>query len=125
MSTSKKISVLTLQLMRKLKKGNTVFSYSCNTLGVYIFKLHADASLEGSNALAARRTFAVKEHCQGRDLVYRPSILGHKSVIATIKRLVHKDRVQANCDIPSQATFLAEWYRYRWLCWAVRCIKKR
>jgi len=65
-------------------------AYSCNTLGALISKLHTNAGIEGGNAQAARRTFAVKQHRQGRDLVHIAAILGHKS-ITTTKRLVGQD----------------------------------
>ena len=67
-----------------------VISYSCNTLGAVISKLHANAGIEGGNAQAARRTWAVKQHRKGYDLVHIAKILGHKSVTTT-KRLVEGD----------------------------------
>lgn len=78
-----------------------VISYSCNTLGAYISKLHVNAGLEGGNAQAARRTFAVKQHRQGRDLVHIAAILGHKS-ITTTKRLVGSDPARL-ADIVARA----------------------
>jgi integrase/recombinase XerD len=78
-----------------------VVSYSCNTLGAYISKLHANAGLEGGNAQAARRSWAVKQHRQGRDLVHIAAILGHKS-ITTTKRLVDGDPVRL-ADIVARA----------------------
>jgi len=77
-----------------------VWSYSCNTLGAYISRLHANAGIEGS-ASSARRTFAVKQHRQGRDLVHIAAILGHKSV-STTKRLVEGDPVRL-ADIVARA----------------------
>ena len=76
---------------RTLPSG--VLSYSCNTLGAYISRLHANAGIEGGSAQSARRTFAVKQHRQGRDLVHIAAILGHKSV-STTKRLVDGDPVR-------------------------------
>lgn len=76
---------------RMLPSG--VWSYSCNTLGAYISRLHANAGIEGGSAQSARRTFAVKQHRQGRDLVHIAAILGHKSV-STTKRLVEGDPVR-------------------------------
>ena len=70
-----------------------VVSYSCNTLGAYISKMHSNAGIEGGNAQAARRTFAVKQHRQGRNLIHIAAILGHKSVMTT-KRLVDGDPVR-------------------------------
>lgn len=78
-----------------------VVSYSCNTLGAYISKMHSNAGIEGGNAQAARRTFAVKQHRQGRDLVHIAAILGHKS-ITTTKRLVDGDPVRL-ADIVARA----------------------
>ena len=75
---------------RTLSSG--VLSYSCNTLGAYISRLHANAGIEGGSAQSARRTFAVKQHRLGRDLVHIAAILGHKS-ITTTKRLVENDPV--------------------------------
>lgn len=76
---------------RMLRSG--VLSYSCNTLGAYISRLHANAGIEGGSAQSARRTFAVKQHRQGYDLVHIAAILGHKSV-STTKRLVEGDPVR-------------------------------
>ena len=84
---------------RSLRSG--VLSYSCNTLGAYITKLHSNAGIEGGSAQSARRTFAVKQHRQGRDLVHIAAILGHKSV-STTKRLVEGDPVRL-ADIVARA----------------------
>lgn len=84
---------------RMLPSG--VLSYSCNTLGAYISRLHANAGIEGGSAQSARRTFAVKQHRQGRDLVHIAAILGHKS-ITTTKRLVENDPVRL-ADIVARA----------------------
>lgn len=73
---------------RTLPSG--VLSYSCNTLGAYISRLHANAGIEGGSAQSARRTWAVKQHRKGYDLVHIAKILGHKSVTTT-KRLVEGD----------------------------------
>lgn len=84
---------------RALPSG--ALSYSCNTLGSYISRLHANAGIEGGSAQSARRTFAVKQHRQGRDLIHIAAILGHKSV-ATTKRLVDGDPVRL-ADIVARA----------------------
>lgn len=84
---------------RALPSG--VLSYSCNSLGAYISRLHANAGIEGGSAQSARRTFAVKQHRQGRDLVHIAAILGHKSV-STTKRLVEGDPVRL-ADIVARA----------------------
>lgn len=68
-------------------------SYSCNTLGALITRLHANAGIEGSSANSARRTMAVKLHRQGYDIVHIAKILGHKSV-STTQRLVGQDPVK-------------------------------
>lgn len=78
-----------------------VISYSCNTLGALITRLHANAGLEGSSANSARRTMAVKLHRQGYDLVHIAKILGHKS-ISTTKRLCEGDPVRL-ADIVARA----------------------
>lgn len=84
---------------RTLPSG--ALSYSCNTLGAHISKLHANAGIEGASAASARRSFAVKQHRQGRDLVHIAAILGHKSVTTT-KRLVTGDPVRL-ADIVARA----------------------
>ena len=84
---------------RTLPSG--ILSYSCNTLGAYISRLHSNAGIEGGSAQSARRTFAVKQHRQGRDLVHIAAILGHKSV-STTKRLVDGDPVRL-ADIVAMA----------------------
>lgn len=78
-----------------------VLSYSCNTLGALISRLHSNAGLEGSSANSARRTMAVKLHRQGYDLVHIAKILGHQS-ISTTKRLVDRDPVRL-ADIVARA----------------------
>lgn len=75
---------------RKLASGG--LSYSCNTLGAHITRLHSNAGVDG-NAQAARRTMAVKLHRKGYDLVHVAAILGHRS-ITTTKRLVDGDPVR-------------------------------
>lgn len=75
---------------RTLPSG--VLSYSCNTLGAYISRLHANAGIEGGSAQSARRSLAVKLRRKGYDLVHIAAILGHKS-ITTTKRLVTLDPV--------------------------------
>ena len=84
---------------RKLPSG--VLSYSCNSLGAYISRVHANAGIEGGSAQSARRTLAVKLHRQGYDLVHIAAILGHKSVTTT-KRLVTQDPVRM-ADIVARA----------------------
>lgn len=84
---------------RTLPSG--VLSYSCNTLGAYISRLHANAGIEGGSAQSARRTLAVKLHRKGYDLVHIKTLLGHQSV-STTKRLVEGDPVRL-ADIVARA----------------------
>ena len=84
---------------RTLPSG--VLSYSCNTLGAYITRLHANAGIEGGSAQSARRTLAVKLHRKGYDLVHIAAILGQKSV-STTKRMVTQDPVRM-ADIVARA----------------------
>ncbi len=84
---------------RTLPSG--VLSYSCNTLGAYISRLHANAGIEGASANSARRSLAVKLHRKGYDLVHIAKLLGHKSV-GTTKRLVTQDPVRL-ADIVARA----------------------
>lgn len=84
---------------RTLPSG--VLSYSCNTLGAYITRLHSNAGVEGGSAQSARRTLAVKLHRQGYDLVHIAAILGQKSV-STTKRMVTQDPVRL-ADILARA----------------------
>ena len=78
-----------------------IAGYSCNTLGAYISRLHANAGIDGGSAQSARRTLAVKLHRKGYDLVHIAAILGHKSV-STTKRLVTQDPVRL-ADIVAKA----------------------
>jgi len=67
-------------------------SYSCNALGAYISRLHANAGIEGGSAQSARRTFATKLYRKGYDYRHLAEILGVQSV-TTVKRLVEADPV--------------------------------
>ncbi|MDP2449086.1 MAG: site-specific integrase [Polaromonas sp.] len=84
---------------RTLPSG--VLSHSCNSLGAYISRLHANAGVEGGSAQSAKRTLAVKLHRKGYDLVHIAALLGHKS-ISTTKRLVSQDPVRL-ADIVARA----------------------
>ena len=84
---------------RTLPSG--LLSCSCNSLGAYISRLHANAGIEGGSAQSARRTLAVKLHRKGYDLVHIAALLGHKSV-STTKRLVMQDPVRM-ADIVARA----------------------
>ncbi|HDR9511791.1 TPA: hypothetical protein QDC03_007026 [Burkholderia cepacia] len=48
--------------------GSGAISYSCETLAEIVRRLHQQAGIEGGNASAARRTFAVRLHRDGRSL---------------------------------------------------------
>lgn len=76
---------------RTLPSG--ALSYSCNTLGAYISRVHANAGIEDASANSARRTLVVRLHRQGYDLVDIAALLGHKS-ISTTKRLLTQDPVR-------------------------------
>ena len=84
---------------RTLPSG--LLSCSCNSLGAYISRLHANAGIEGGSAQSTRRTLAVKLHRKGYDLVHIAALLGHKSV-STTKRLVMQDPVRL-ADIVARA----------------------
>ena len=86
-------------IKRTLPSG--LLSYSCNTLGAYISRLHTNAGIKGGSAESARRTLAVKLHRKGYDLVHIAAILGLKSV-STTKRLVMQDPVRL-ADIVARA----------------------
>ena len=73
---------------RELPTGK--LSFSCNSLGAHIVKLHSNAGIQGGSAQSARRTFAVKQYRLGRSLAQIAAILGHKSVDTT-KRLINSD----------------------------------
>jgi integrase/recombinase XerD len=75
---------------RVLKSG--VVSYSCNTLGALISRLHADCGIVEGSAQSARRTFAINAYRQGYDLVHIAHILGQKSISST-KKMVEQDPI--------------------------------
>lgn len=80
------------QLTKRTTQSGTV-SYSCDSLSQRVRKLHAQAGVEGANALAARRTFAVRLARKGFDLRHIAELLGHASLTAT-KRLVDEDPIR-------------------------------
>ena len=84
---------------RTLPSG--LLSCSCNSLGAYISRLHANAGIEGGSAQSARRTLEVKLHRKGYDLVHIAALHDHKSV-STTKRLVMQDPVRM-ADIVARA----------------------
>lgn len=87
--------------LTKKKLASGLLSYSCNTLGALITRLHVNVGLEGFSANSARRTMAVKLHRLGYDVVHIAKILGHKSV-STTQRLVGQDPVKL-ADIVARA----------------------
>lgn len=80
------------QLTKRVTKSGAT-SYSCDSLSQRFRKLHAQAGVEGANALAARRTFAVRLARKGFDLRHIAELLGHASLTAT-KRLVDEDPIR-------------------------------
>jgi site-specific recombinase XerD len=79
-------------LTSRVLKASGLLSYSCNTLGALIARLHSDCGIEGGSAQSARRTFVVNAHKQGFDLVHIAHIVGHKSISST-KRMALQDPV--------------------------------
>ncbi|KVT55547.1 site-specific integrase [Burkholderia ubonensis] len=67
-------------------------SYSCETLNEIIRRLHTQAGIESGNANAARRTFAVNLHRQGRSPKLIQQLIGVSS-LAAVRRLVDGDPV--------------------------------
>jgi site-specific recombinase XerD len=67
-------------------------SYSCETLNEIIRRLHTQAGIESGSANAARRTFAVNLHRQGRSPKLIQKLIGVSS-LAAVKRLVDSDPV--------------------------------
>jgi len=72
------------------KTASGTLSYSCDSLSQLFRKLHSQAGIEGANALAGRRTFAVRLHRKGFDLKLISALLGHVTLTAT-KRLIDSD----------------------------------
>lgn len=58
-------------------------SYSCDSLSQLFRKLHLQAGIEGAGAMSGRRTFAVRLHQLGYDLMHINELLGHETLIAT------------------------------------------
>ncbi|MGF6756571.1 tyrosine-type recombinase/integrase [Paraburkholderia sp. GAS42] len=73
--------------------GSGVISYSCETLTEIVRRLHQQAGIEGGNASAARRTFAVRLHRDGRSLKLIQELLGVSSLSA-VKNLIQRDPVR-------------------------------
>jgi site-specific recombinase XerD len=68
-------------------------SYSCESLTEIVRRLHQQAGIEHGNASAARRTFAVRLHRDGRSLKLIQQLIGVSSLSA-VKRLIDGDPVR-------------------------------
>jgi site-specific recombinase XerD len=79
-------------LTKRVLASSGKLSYSCNTLGALITRLHADCGIHGGSAQSARRTFAINAYSQGYDLVHIAHILGQKSISST-KKMVEQNPV--------------------------------
>ena len=73
--------------------GTGAVSYSCETLTEIVRRLHQQAGIENGNASAARRTFAVRLHRDGRSLKLIQELIGVSSLSA-VKKLVESDPVR-------------------------------
>ncbi|CAM2195975.1 protein of unknown function [Paraburkholderia kururiensis] len=73
--------------------GSGTISYSCETLTEIVRRLHYQAGIEGGNASAARRSFAVQLHRQGRSLKLIQTLIGVSSLSA-VKSLIEADPVR-------------------------------
>jgi integrase len=76
---------------RKTPSG--AVSYSCESLTEIVRRLHQQAGIEHGNASAARRTFAVRLHRDGRSLKLIQQLIGVSSLSA-VKRLIDGDPVR-------------------------------
>lgn len=68
-------------------------SYSCESLAEIVRRLHQQAGIEHGNSSAARRTFAVRLHRDGRSLKLVQELIGVSSLTA-VKNLVEGDPVR-------------------------------
>ncbi|MBF6989311.1 site-specific integrase [Cupriavidus sp. IK-TO18] len=68
-------------------------SYSCESLAEIYRRLHQQAGIANGNASAARRTFAVRLHRQGRNPKLIQELIGVSSLSA-VKRMVESDPVR-------------------------------
>jgi site-specific recombinase XerD len=73
-------------------------SYSCETLNEIVRRLHTQAGIEGGNASAARRTFAVRLHRDGRSLKLIQELIGVSSLSA-VKNLIDADPVRLSAIV--------------------------
>lgn len=77
---------------KRVTRTGTI-SYSCETLTEIVRRLHQQAGIENGNASAARRTFAVRLHRDGRSLKLIQELIGVSSLSA-VKRLIDADPVR-------------------------------
>ncbi|MBB1636082.1 site-specific integrase [Cupriavidus sp. UME77] len=73
-------------------------SYSCESLTEIFRRLHQQAGIANGNASAARRTFAVMLHRQGRSIKLIQELIGVSSLSA-VKRLVEGDPVRLSAIV--------------------------
>lgn len=73
-------------------------SYSCETQTEIMRRLHQQAGIENGNASAARRTFAVRLHRDGRSLKLIQELIGVSSLSA-VKNLVEGDPVRLSAIV--------------------------
>jgi hypothetical protein len=78
--------------------GSGAISYLCETLTEIVRRLHQQARIEGGNASAARRTFAVRPHRDGRSLKLIQEMIGVSSLSAA-KNLVDGDPVRLSAIV--------------------------
>jgi hypothetical protein len=78
--------------------GSGAISYSCETLTEIVRRLHQQAGIEGGNASAARRTFAVRLHRDGRSLKLIQQLIGVSSLSAA-KNLIEGDPVRLSAIV--------------------------
>ncbi|MGF6604446.1 site-specific recombinase XerD [Paraburkholderia sp. GAS448] len=78
--------------------GSGAISYSCETLTEIVRRLQQQAGIEGGNASAARRTFAVRLHRDGRSLKLIQELIGVSSLSA-VKNLIEGDPVRLSAIV--------------------------
>ena len=76
---------------RKTRTG--MVSYSCETLTEIVRRLQQQAGIENGNASAARRTFVVRLHRDGRSLKLIQELIGVPS-LSGVKKLIEGDPVR-------------------------------
>jgi site-specific recombinase XerD len=78
--------------------GSGAISYSCETLTEIVRRLHQQAGIEGGNASAARRTFAVRLHRDGRSLKLIQQLIG-VSNLSAVKNFIDGDPVRLSAIV--------------------------